>query len=204
MFDDDVHHPLYLFGLVRCSFDRYVLLSACWDGFTIAIAASSYQSLHDCSDARTVSVWLLVVGCLQALGLLLLGSLRDRRLSLQLRWVFVMKATQTALALLDSLALLAVTVVLTVHVSHYFSLNLSSTAVSPFCPSTHSLLLITAALAIPLSFIASVLHLVCLLFIVYHRLVFNRPPTKTFQDDRERDAITWNAHERELLYRRCS
>ena len=191
MFDDDVHHPLYLFGLVRCSFDRYVLLSACWDGFTIAIAASSYQSLHDCSDARTVSVWLLVVGCLQALGLLLLGSLRDRRLSLQLRWVFVMKATQTALALLDSLALLAVTVVLTVHVSHYFSLNLSSTAVSPFCPSTHSLLLITAALAIPLSFIASVLHLVCLLFIVYHRLVFNRPPTKTFQDDRERDAITW-------------
>ena len=190
MFDDDIQHPLYLFNLIRCSFDRYVLLSACWHGFTIAIASSSYQSLSGCSAGRAVSEWLLVVGCLQAFGLLLLSSLRDRLRSLQIRWVLAMKATQTALALIDYLALLAVTVVLTVHVSHYYSSDGLSAAASS-CPPTHSFLLITAALAIPLSFVAALFQLACLLGIVYHRLVFARPQTKTFEDGIERDALTW-------------
>ena len=179
MFDDDVQHPVY-------SFDRYVLLSACWYGFAIAIASSSYQSLSGCSDAREVSEWLLAVGCVHLLGLVLLSLLRDRRLSLQVRWVFVMKATEAALALSCYLALLALTVVLTVHMSHYFS-----SSEPPPCPPTHSFLLITAAIAIPLSFLAALFHLCCLILLVYHRLVFLRPPSKTFQDDRERDALTW-------------
>ena len=188
MFDDDVQHPYYLLNLIRCTFDRYTLLSACWNGFSVAIAASFYQQLVDCSDGRTVSVWLLVVGCLQLFGLWLLGSLRDRRRSLQVRWVFATKATQAGLAVLDYLALLAVTVVLTVHVSHYFS---SSASISASCPSNHSFLIFTAAISIPFSFIATLFQLVFLAHLLYHRLVFMRPPTKNFQDTPERDAITW-------------
>ena len=192
MFDDDVSHPLYLLGLIRCSFERYVLLAASWHGFALATAASSYHTLSGCSSASDVSEWLLVVGCLQLFGLVLLGSLRDRRRSLQVRWVFALKATQTALALLTYAALLATTAVLTVHVKHYFDSNPSSaSAPLSICPPTHSFLLVTAAVAIPLSILCTLAQLVALLSLIYHRLVFMRPPTKTFQDDRERDALTW-------------
>ena len=186
MFDDDVRHPLYLFHVIRCSFDRYVLLSSCWYGFTVAIGSSSYQVLSTCSDARTVSKWLLAVGALQLLGLLLVTSLRDRRQSLQIRWVFVMKAAQAVLALLNCLALLAAIAVLTVHVSRYYH----SSGLSSSCPSTRSFLLVTAAVAIPMSFLSALFHVWLLLALMYQRLVFMTPPTKSIQD-RERDALTW-------------
>ena len=201
MFEDEWRDTPTLFH-IRLSWDRYVLCTALWAGWAIAVGSATFHyqsspalltssllpstSLPTCSAAVSLSQWLLTVGCLHLLSLLLLTALRDRRGSLQVRATLIVKALQAALLLLSLLSALALTVVLSVSLSSY------STSTSSLCPSTpSSYLYVTSALTIPFSFLASLFSLFSLLSLVYQRLVFAHPPPKPLSSTQEADAITW-------------
>ena len=184
------------------SWDRYVLLTAVWTCWSVAIGAASVHSQHSpllpaalltsaipsCDDATDLAQWLVSIGCLHLFSLALLTSLRDRRHSLQLRVVFACKALQAALLLLSILACLALTSVLAHSLSSY------SPSSSPLCPpSPSSFLYLTSALSVPLSYLTSLTSTLHLLHLIYHRLTFASPPTKP-SPTQPPDTITWVRH----------
>ena len=111
MFDDEWRQSR-TFLRVKLSWDRYVLFTALWTGWSVAIGAAAIQDQRSptpraplltpsCDDATDLAQWLLSLACLHLFSLALLTSLRDRRLSLQVRAVFACRAVQAALLLLS-------------------------------------------------------------------------------------------------------
>ena len=198
MFEDEWRDAPTCVGL-KCSWDRYVLCTALWCGWSLAIASSAFhfaQSpstvlaaapfLLPCTDATDLARWLLSISCLQLLSLAVVSSLRDRRDSLQETAVFVLKGTMAVVLLLALLPALALTIVLAVSLSAYSS----SSSASCLAPSA-SFLFVTSAVSVPLSALASLTSLYALLSIVYARLIFMQPPVKRLSSTQEADAITW-------------
>ena len=186
MFSDARVSARTVFG-IACSWDRYVFFVTLWTAWSAAIAAAAIHDIGSaCRDGERVAYWLLSVCCLHLFSLLLLSSLRDRRDSLHVKSILILRAAQAALVFLTTLAAFALTIALAASVSAY------SASSSPSCPPrSSSFLFVSAGLSIPLSFLCSPLHLSLLLVIVYHRLVFMHPPVKDMVDDSEREAITW-------------